>query len=168
MTQTEQLIHDSRRVPAYAGVPSFLGGLCALWLAAEVVSSCLFDYNLPPFAGKGSGSPFLGFLAALGLGLFLVSVPFLRNRIFYDAEHNQVLVRHSGLFGRSLRQLPLAAATGVEIQVGHGAHGGVHWNIWVQLCGGKREWLTQLGSVNDAEGVGRSLSEAARLPLLKT
>jgi hypothetical protein len=166
--QTEQLIYDTRRVPACLSVPIFVAGVGVVWLAAHIASSHLLGHRLLPLSGEESGSPTLGFLCSLGLGLFFLSVPFLRNRILYDSAHHQIVVRHSGLFGRSKRQLAVGAATAVEIQIGHGAHGGTHWNIWIQFSGGKREWLTQLGSVDESDNVGRSLSEAARIPLLKT
>jgi LPXTG-motif cell wall-anchored protein len=165
--KAEQLIYDTRRVPAWLGIPLCLVGIGCLLLAAHIACSHLLGFKLLPTTGE-SGSPALGFLGTVALGFFFLSVPFMRNRIFYDRENNGVLVRHRGLFGRAARRLPLGSATGVEIQVGHGAHGGVHWHIWIQLGGSRREWLTQLGSVDEAEGVGRSLSEAARLPLLKT
>jgi hypothetical protein len=165
--EAERLIHDTSKVPAWLGIPVFLVGVVALVLAADIVCIYLLGFKLLPGTIE-SGSPILGFLGAFALGLFLISVPFLRNRIFYDPEHNHVLVRHSGLFGRSLRRLPLGSATGVEVKVGHGIHGSVHWNIWLQFAGDRREWLTQLGSAEAAEDVGRSLSEAARVPLLKT
>jgi hypothetical protein len=165
--QAEQLIHDTRRVPAWLGVPVFLAGVGSSLLAADIASSHLLGLKLIPTSGE-SGSPILGFLGTLALGLFFLSVPFLRNRIFYDRENNQVLVRHSGLFGRSLRRFPMGAATGVEVQVGHGIHGGVHWDIWIKLSDSRQEWLARLGSVDEAERFGRALSEAARVPLLKT
>jgi hypothetical protein len=165
--QPEQLIYDTRRIPGWLGVPLFLAGIGCLLLTAHIASSHLLGLKLIPTTGE-SGSPVLGCLVALALGLFFLAVPFMRNRIFYDRADNAVVVRHSGLFGRSVRRLPLGSAAGVEVQVGHGAHGGVHWNIWIQLLGSKREWLTRLETMDAAESVGRSLAEAARVPLLKT
>ncbi|MGA2496166.1 MAG: hypothetical protein ABSH20_00405 [Tepidisphaeraceae bacterium] len=166
--KAEQLIHDSHRVPRWIGVPCFVAGIGVLLFAADIVSTRLFGFGVLPARGVPTGSPTLGFLCALGLGLFFLSVPFMRNRIFYDPEHNQVLVRHSGLFGKSQRLLPLGSATGVEIKDGRGGFCGADWSIWIQLGGGRREWLTQLGSVDEADGAARALSEAARVPLLRT
>lgn len=165
--ETGQLIHDTRRVSVWLGLLAFPGGVGTLWLAAHIAASHLFGYKLIPATGE-SGSPVLGFLGALGLGLFFVSVPFLRNRIFYDSEHHQVLIEHSGLFGLSHRRIPLESATGVEIKGDRTPHGGTHWSIYIRFGDGRSEWLTQLQDADEAEGVGKALSEAAQAPLLKT
>ena len=162
---TEQLIHDTGRMPVWLGLPAFLIGMVALWIAAHIASSHLFGFRLMPGTGE-SGSPVLGFLGGLGLGLFLVSVPFLRNRIFYDSDRQQVLVRHSGLLGLSHRRVSLASATAVEIVVGR-VPTGRHWNIYIRHADGRGKWLTQLPDADEAERVGAALSQATGLPSLK-
>lgn len=162
--ESERLIYDTRRLSAWLSVPVFVVGLVCLFLAADVLSSHLLGFKLLP-SSRDSGSPAIGFLAALALGLFLSSVPFLRNRILYDPSHNDVLVRHSGLFGRSARRIHLESATAVEIQAGRvlASH---HWSICILSGKTKREWLLQLGNEVEADRIGQDLSEATRLPLI--
>jgi hypothetical protein len=153
-------------VPAWLSAPIFLAGVGLLWLAAHIGSSHLLGYKLVPVTSE-SGSPTLAFLCALGLGLFFLSVPFLRNRIFYNSNHHEVVFRHSGLFGRSQRRIPLGSATGVAVDVGHGAHGGTFYDVWLRFSDGRREWLTRLGDAEGAEKVAKTLSQAARLPAVR-
>jgi hypothetical protein len=105
-------------MPLWLSVPLLVGGVGALWQAAEIA-----PYLLP--VTVASVRPTLCFLGVLGLGLFLLSFSFARNRIFYDLDHGQVVVRHSGLFGSSERRVALGSSTGVEVQKARGAPGGV-------------------------------------------
>jgi hypothetical protein len=162
----EQLLRDTGRMPIWLRVPVALAGVFVLWLSAAIASSHLFGYDLGlHFRGAESGSPVLGFVGTLALGLFFMSVWFLRNRIFLDATHREILVRHSGLFRRSVRRVPLLDATGIYLRFG-GTLSGTYWVIGIEFKNGRREWLTQIKRFEDADAAARTFSESTGLPVV--
>jgi hypothetical protein len=112
-----------------------------------------------------SGSPALGFIFTLGLGLLFVSVWFLHIHTAFDASRTEIVIRHSGLFGHSKRQIPLAGATGIRVQFGH-LLASTFWDIGIEFSDGRREWITRIYGVPDE--AAKKFSEVTQLPILKT
>jgi hypothetical protein len=100
----------------------------------------------------------------LGLGVFFVSVWFLRNRIVFHPAHSEIAIHHSGLFGRSQRRIPLAGAKVVYVEYG-GILASRFWDIGIEFEDGRREWLTRI--YGGADLVASAFSEATRLPISK-
>ena len=160
----EHLLLDTGRLPLWLRLPILLVGVFILWLSAHIASSHLLGYDLGLHTTNESGSPVLGFVLTLGLGLFFVSVWFLRNRIVFDSDRGEVVIHHSGLFGRSRRRISLAGASAVYV---HHARllASTFWDIGVEFGDGRREWLTRVYA--EADDVIRVFSESTKLPVVR-
>jgi hypothetical protein len=145
-------------------LPVAVVGVFLLWVSAHEVSSHLFGRDLGLHFTRESGSPTLGFLAALGLGLFFLSVWFLRNRIVFDPLRGEILVRHSGLFGHSVRRVALLDAAGVYVNSGR-RRGAAFWDIGIEFKDHRQKWLARI--YRNEEEIVRRFSETLRLPILK-
>jgi hypothetical protein len=164
METREVLLYDTRKAPLFVRWPAALVGIFLLWISTHIISSYLLGFDFGLHFTRESGSPVLGFFAALGLGLFLLSVWFLRNRIVFDAGRNEILVRHSGLFGRSARRISLLNATGIYVRSGR-AFSGRFWDISIEFNDGRETWLTRV--YVDEDETAAKFSEATQLPVLK-
>ena len=164
MQTNEQLLYDTGRLPIWLRLPIALFGLFVLWLSAHIASSHPFGHDLGLHLTGWSGSPLMGFIVALGLGLFFVSVWFLRNRIVFDSGRGEVVVRHSGLFGRSQRRIPLAGARAVYVEYAR-LLASTFWDIGIEFDNGRREWVTRVYA--GADDTARVFSESTKLPVVK-
>jgi len=164
MQSNEHLLHDTGRLPIWLRLPILGAGLFVLWLSAHIASSHLFGHDLGlHFAGE-SGLPLLGFLATLGLGVFFVSVWFLRNRIVFDSGRGEIVIRHSGLFGRSQRAIPVAGARAVYVHYAR-LLASTSWDIGIEFTDGRREWITRVYA--RADDTARVFSESTSLPVVR-
>lgn len=162
MDSHEHLLYDTGRIPFWLRLPCAAAGVFLLWISAHVLSSHLFGFALGLHFKNESGSPVIGFLATLALGLFLLSTWFLRNRIYLDASGKEIVVRHAGLFGRSVRRIQLSDAAGVSVRPGK-IRGGAFWDISIELKNGRQEWLTRVYLNNDKDAIVRTFAQDARL-----
>jgi hypothetical protein len=160
----ELLLHDTGKAPLMIRLPLAVAGVFLLWVSAHEASSHLFGRNLGLHFTRESGSPPLGFLATLGLGLFFLSVWFLRNRIVFDPIRGEILARHSGLFGHSVRRVALLDAAGVYVKSG-GRRGRRFSDIGIEFKDHRQKWLTRIYR-NEEETI-RRFSETLQLPILK-
>jgi hypothetical protein len=164
MQSDERLIRDTSRLPIWLRSPILILGLFTLWLSAHEVSSHLFAYDLGLHFTGESGSSVLGFILTLGLGLFFISIWFLRNRTVFDSSRAEIVIYLSLFFWHSKRRIPHAGANGIRVEFGR-ALARTFWNINIEFNNGRREWITQI--YRKPNEIAKKFSEATQLPILK-
>jgi hypothetical protein len=164
MRSQEQLLLDTGRVPLLIRFPVLFAGAFFLWVSAHIVSKRLFGYDLGFHATQQSGSSLVGFIGFGGLGLFFISIWFLRNRVLLDPQRQDVVMRHWGFFGRSERRFPLAGARCIYVRLGR-ALSSKWWDIGIEFQDGRTENFARVYS--GADEAARVFSDATRLPVVR-
>lgn len=159
------LLYDSGRGPLILRLPIAIVGILMLSFGARAISFELFGYDLGIHQTAELGSAVPAFLSLLGLALLFLAVWFRRQRIYFDANRGDVIVRLSTPFRERVRRVSLSEATGIYREFCHGWRAETYWNIGIAFR--DRGQCPLARACDQHEDFAHKLSQKIQLPVLE-